>query len=75
MESGAAFDPEMIAIMRSALNEAWSSLGPQTRCHVSQSELAQEILRLAKRGESDPKRLCAGALEMISSIRLGVAAK
>jgi hypothetical protein len=58
-----AFDP---AVMRSAFEQAWSSMTPQQQACVSQSALALEILKLARQGENDAQRLCACALTRIS---------
>ena len=57
-----AFDPETIALMRTALEEAWASLPPAQQAHTSQTLLAERILFAAKRGERDPMRLRASAL-------------
>jgi hypothetical protein len=64
--STAAFGPETIAVMRSALEQAWSSLTPEQQACTEQSTLALEIINLARQGENDPKRLCAHALTSIS---------
>jgi len=47
MERGAAFDPHMVAVMRTALDEAWSSLAPEQKVNISQSAIAERILKLA----------------------------
>ena len=56
------FDPETVTILRSVLDAAWSSLSEQQKAEVSQSLLAERILKTAARGERDPVRLKATAL-------------
>ena len=57
-----SYDPETIALMRTALEEAWASLSPNEQARTAQSLLAERILWAAKRGERDPIRLRASAL-------------
>jgi hypothetical protein len=64
--TGTAFDPETIAVMRSAFEQAWLSMTPQQQACISQSALALEILKLARQGENDAQRLCTRALMSIS---------
>jgi hypothetical protein len=59
---GTVFDPEMIELMRSALDDAWSSLLPEQQASVSRTLLAERILRAATQGERDPAQLRARAL-------------
>jgi hypothetical protein len=66
MERGAAFDPHMVAVMRTALDEAWSSLAPEQKVNISQSAIAERILKLAAKGETDPERLVSRALQNIA---------
>ena len=56
------FDPETIAVLRSALEAAWSTLSDQQKATLPQSLLAERILKTAARGERDPVRLRASAL-------------
>jgi hypothetical protein len=64
-----AFEPEMIALMRAALDEAWSTLPFERQARTSKSELAERILKLAARGERDPVRLRTRAvIELVSGI-------
>jgi|SRR5271157_2081105 len=42
------FDPETIELMRSVLDEAWTSLPPDQRATMSQTLLAEHILAAAK---------------------------
>jgi hypothetical protein len=60
--AGAHFDPETIALMDAVLDEAWASLLPHQQDKISRIALAERILNAAARGERDPKRLCAFAL-------------
>jgi hypothetical protein len=50
------FDPETIAILQGVLDEAWSCL-PAGQTDVTQSLLAERILKAARDGERDPDRL------------------
>jgi hypothetical protein len=61
-----AFDPETIAVMRNAFEQAWSSMTPQQQACISQSALALEILKFARQGENDAQRLCTRALMSIA---------
>jgi hypothetical protein len=58
----AYYDPETIALMRATLDEAWASLRPRQRAHLSKSVVASHILELASRGERDPVRLRTAVL-------------
>jgi hypothetical protein len=60
--AGASFDPETIAVLRAALDDAWAALSPDQQAYISRSVLAERILRLAAQGERDPTRLCSRAL-------------
>ncbi len=62
LPEGSAFDPETVALMKAALDDAWMSLGSDQQTHASRSQLAERILREASRGERDPARLRASAL-------------
>jgi hypothetical protein len=57
-----SFDRETVALLRSALEGAWASLPLSRRAVMSQSILAERILRAAAQGERDPARLHALAL-------------
>jgi hypothetical protein len=54
---GGSFDPETIALLRTALDEAWVNLAPEQQARASKSGLAERILNLAAQGERDPVRL------------------
>jgi hypothetical protein len=61
-DDGGSFDPEAIALMLAALDEAWASLRPAQRACASRSMMARRVLALTARGERDRARLCAYAL-------------
>jgi hypothetical protein len=63
---GGSFDPETIELMRTALDEAWMALPPDTRAGLSKAFLAEGILRAAAQGERNPVRLRACALARIA---------
>jgi len=67
---GTVFDPETIDLMRSVLDAAWASLLPEQQASMSQTILAERILRAVARGERDPTRLCALALFSVASLEL-----
>jgi hypothetical protein len=60
--NGGVSDPETIDLLRSVLDEAWSSLPPEEQAHASKSLFAERILKLAATGERDPIRLRTRAL-------------
>jgi hypothetical protein len=57
-----AYDPEILNIMRDALDEAWALLSDEHKAVTSKSDMAQRILRRASEGERDAARLRAAAL-------------
>jgi hypothetical protein len=63
-KNDAFFDPETIAMLRNVLDDAWSRL-PQGQTSVSRSILAERILKAARKGERDPVRLHARAVDSI----------
>jgi hypothetical protein len=58
---GAFFDAATIALLRGVLEEAWAHL-PPGQTTVSQSLLAERILKAARGGERDPANLRARAI-------------
>jgi hypothetical protein len=56
------FDPDTVALSRTALDRAWASLPPSQQAGISQAILAERILRAAAQGERDPDRLRARAI-------------
>ena len=64
-KAGAHFDPDTIAVMDGALNATWTSLQSHQQNEISRLALADRILKAAARGERNPARLCAAALDGI----------
>lgn len=59
--SHASFAPDMIAVMKHALDKAVATL-PQPVSTSHQQEIAESILRTTKEGERDPSMLSTMAL-------------
>jgi hypothetical protein len=57
-----AYGPEILNMMRDALDEAWALLSDEHKAVTSKSDMAQRILGCASEGERDPARLRAAAL-------------
>jgi hypothetical protein len=70
--SGGAYDPETVSLLRAVLDQAWDNLLPHQRAWMTKSQLAKRMLKYAALGERDPVRLRARA--MIDVIREGRAA-
>ena len=66
-----AFDPETIAILRAAFDDACASLPSEQHTQSKRSTLAQRILKLASEGERDPERLRVFALMEVASPTMG----
>jgi hypothetical protein len=60
--TGAVFQPELIALMRSVLEEATAMLPEAKRTSTIKADLASEILACAAKGERDPTVLKSAAL-------------
>jgi len=56
------FDPEAIEAICEAYVRARKPVGETSKSHAMNEIIALRILSLAKNGERDPDRLCAGAL-------------
>ncbi len=56
------FDPETIALLKTALEEAWKSLKPHEQAQTPKSLLAERILKQAAAGERERKKLVRAAL-------------
>jgi hypothetical protein len=65
----AAFEPEMIASMTAAYEEALRVLQLSDRQDPITELVAEKIIEVAQNGESDPPRLCARALEELGTHR------
>ena len=66
------FDPETVVVMRSALDDAWSSLPSKRQTLGRESALAAAIVMLAARGERDLVSLSRDALKTIATGAKGV---
>ena len=60
--TGAVFQPELIQLMRSVLDEATLALPEPKRTSAMKAEIASHILASAAQGERDPTALKATAL-------------
>ena len=57
------YDSDTVTLLRDILEDAWAGLTFSQRTQTPKSEIALRILRLAQRGERDPMRLRAGAID------------
>ena len=55
-------DPETVALLREALDDAWACLPPEQQATKQKSALAVRILKSAARGERNRNRLRDAAL-------------
>jgi hypothetical protein len=65
----AAFDPGEIEVLCAAYEKARVSLHDKGQPPLVNEIIALRIIALAKTGERDPDRLCAGALAALGNIR------
>jgi hypothetical protein len=65
--SGQAYDPETLAILEAAFDEAWALLKINSDDSVTREALARCLLALANGGERDRVRLRNGALVELSA--------
>jgi hypothetical protein len=61
------FDAETIALMKVALDEAWSSVPPKLRATMLKTTLAERILKSASEGERNRERLREAALRDLAA--------
>jgi hypothetical protein len=61
-----SFRPELIAAMRAAFLKACEAPQVRDAGHGATGIVAEKILELAQAGETNPERLCTGALRSIS---------
>jgi hypothetical protein len=73
-EHPAAFDPETIAILSDALDNAWNSVEANKRAYKldghaegARQALARHLVDIATQGERDPQRLIDGALARLKA--------
>ena len=62
-EAMTLYDTDTVTLLRDILEDAWEHLTFEQRAQTPKSEIALRILRLARRGERDPMRLRAGAID------------
>lgn len=60
--TGAVFQPELIALMKSVLEEAAATLPEAKRTSTMKAEIASQILACAAKGERNPTVLKSAAL-------------
>jgi hypothetical protein len=60
-------DLKTVALLREILDEAWTSLRPAQRAATSRTLLAENLLKVAAKGERDPERLLDAALTAVAS--------
>ncbi|MEA2922363.1 MAG: hypothetical protein QOF07_2326 [Bradyrhizobium sp.] len=60
--TGAVFQPELIELMRSVLEEAAATLPEAKRTSTMKAEIASQILACAAKGERNPAALKMAAL-------------
>ena len=56
------YSSETVKLLRSVLDDAWASMGPDEKARSSRTLVAVRILEAAAAGERDPDRLLAQAL-------------
>ena len=61
-KTGAVFQPELIELMRSVLDDAAAMLPEAKRTSTLKAEIASQILECASKGERDPAKLKMAAL-------------
>ena len=62
---GAAFQPELIELMKSVLDEAALTIPEPKRTSAMKAEIASHILACAAKGERNPKALTMAALSAV----------
>jgi hypothetical protein len=63
--AGAVFQPELIELMKSVLDEATAMLPEAKRTSTVKADIASEILKCAAKGERDPVVLKSAALSAV----------
>jgi hypothetical protein len=61
------FDAETIAVMKTALDEAWARLPPKMQAKMLKTTLAERILKFAAEGERNRERLRDAALRDLAA--------
>jgi hypothetical protein len=70
----AHYDPETLTVLRTVLDEAWATLPDASKSETLKSEMAQNILQQAARGERDPVILRASVLALVETSASGAKA-
>ena len=63
--TGAAFQPELIELMRAVLDDTTAALPEAKRTSTMKAEMASQILACAAKGERDPATLKIAALSAV----------
>ena len=76
-EAERVFDPETIKLLVEAFDSAWASLqssgapiAEERYTDSARDIIAKQIIRMARRGERDPRKLTDGALLALSKTNL-----
>jgi hypothetical protein len=71
--ASAVFDPETIAVLSSAFENAWRRIEASGNCfarpayaNATREVVAKYIIDIAQRGERDPGKLSDGAVEFLT---------
>jgi hypothetical protein len=64
-ETGAVFQPELIALMKSVLDDAARAIPEGKRTSAMKAEIASQILACAAKGERSPEALKVAALAAV----------
>jgi hypothetical protein len=64
--TGAAFQPELIELMKTVLDEVAAMLPEAKRTSTVKADIASEILKCAATGERDPTVLKSAALSAVT---------
>jgi hypothetical protein len=67
-ETNTIHDPEFIAVVKLAFEEACEALPPGRDTQSNRASMAESILKAAAKGERDPVRLRAHALQSIDEV-------
>jgi hypothetical protein len=59
----AKFSPELVILMRSALNTAVDRIDPSNRTPATKAKMAQRIIRTASEGVTDQRTLTSAAVD------------
>ncbi|HEV7613504.1 MAG TPA: hypothetical protein VGO37_16620 [Steroidobacteraceae bacterium] len=63
--TGAAFQPELIELMRAVLDDTTAALPEAKRTSTMKADIASQILACAAKGERDPAALKIAALSAV----------